>query len=698
DLSNNNFGPELNHPGVFSGLHNLTDLNLWRNKIRYVDETLSQLRSLQYLNLNNITWHCDCRLLWVARFVQTQTAKVEGPSFARCSWPRHLAMTSLRHVTAESLRCPVLAGCEEGDMASVQCKWCPPFQKPTSDTRCQCMEGYEPADGDAYAKNSACQPCPVGWYKAEVGTDACVSCPPNSTTLTEGSSFCVSEKAVDNVAEGGHGWKQQLTTSPGMKGAKSKLTTAKTPFVQSVMGLSLVCARHMPCRKPDDFFVDTTDVTHHVLGVNIDHGIITLAPCEMRLHIRRVRVGRLLGRGAFGQVHEGVIFCTQNNSKRTLPVAVKRLKDRALEEEGKVLHEELEQMILVGSHPNIIGLLGSCVHEGNLHIIMELAEQGDLLTYLRNRKLWHEQYVSVAKDGTLSMQKAPQVTDHAELMMFAWHIARGMSHLEELKCIHRDLAARNCLLAAGPVAKLSDFGLSRDVYENGYYFRRSKGRIPYKWLSPEAMLWGQYSSKSDVWSYGVLLWEIATLGGTPYSGIPPERIGEMHRARYRLPQPPRCPDNFYRVIRCCWHEDPRKRPTFRQLCDVIDHFVQAAADTKYLDLQPQSEKISPDEASSADDPGDKLLVANIRRKLRSPMRHESATSDLSQSVSTCTERETRELDMELEPMLRELCSRWSDVSSAQSQWSEDELTIKQTQDQGQSNYTSGYFSSQSIAT
>ncbi|XP_070193884.1 fibroblast growth factor receptor 4-like [Littorina saxatilis] len=151
--------------------------------------------------------------------------------------------------------------------------------------------------------------------------------------------------------------------------------------------------------------------------------------------------------------------------------------NKAADDERKALQEELEQMLLVGPHPNIIQLIGSCMHDGSLHIIMELAEQGDLLNYLRQGKLRHEQYVSVGPDGTLREQKALHVTDHYELMLFSWHIAKGMSHLESVKCIHRDLAARNCLLTSGPAAKLSDFGLSRDVYENGYYLRHSKTSV-----------------------------------------------------------------------------------------------------------------------------------------------------------------------------------------------------------------------------
>ncbi|KAL8614791.1 hypothetical protein ACOMHN_062834 [Nucella lapillus] len=436
--------------------------------------------------------------------------------------------------------------------------------------------------------------CPVNTFKSKLGNHACHCCPPNSQGPAGSDSLshcrclqpqhylstdvrqCVSDR--DDV---------KVVVAIGVG-------TAVVLMTMSGVILLMIVLKRRHCHKSSRLYRDTLDSSRRVPEVTIENNLVSYSAPETKLCIRRLRIGRLIGRGAFGQVHAGLLFTSQNNVKKTLSVAVKRLKDKTSEEEGKALQEELEQMILVGHHPNIIQLIGSCLHKGVLHIIMELAEDGDLLTYLRQGKGRHEQYVSVGPDGSLREQQTVGVTVHQDLMLFAWHIAKGMTYLESLKCIHRDLAARNCLLKAGPVAKLSDFGLSRDVYESGYYFRRHKGRVPFKWLSPEALLWGQYSSKSDVWSYGILLWEMATFGGTPYSGVPPDRIAEMHRSRYRLPQPPCCPDSLYRVMRSCWHEDPRKRPRFRMLCDVMETFVQAATEHKYLDLQGHTRAVLPD--------------------------------------------------------------------------------------------------------
>ncbi|ESO99524.1 hypothetical protein LOTGIDRAFT_63499, partial [Lottia gigantea] len=289
--------------------------------------------------------------------------------------------------------------------------------------------------------------------------------------------------------------------------------------------------------------------------------------------IKKLKIGRALGKGAFGVVNEAYAYGGTSFDNKTFKVAVKRIKDTASGDEINSLKQELEQMKLIGSHANIISLYGFCKFRGQSMIIMELAELGDLLTYLKEKCSNSHNYVSVSADGNISEEETKQITEDGELMSFAWQVAKGMSHMESLKCIHRDLAARNVLLATGPVAKISDFGLSRDVYENGYYLKETKGRLPFKWLSPEALLWGQFSSKGDVWSYGMLLWEITTLGASPYPGIPAENMADLHRSGYRMPRPPNCPKDLYDIMRGCWNEDPRKRPTFLKLCELMENLL-----------------------------------------------------------------------------------------------------------------------------
>ncbi|KAH9514308.1 Fibroblast growth factor receptor 2, partial [Bulinus truncatus] len=309
--------------------------------------------------------------------------------------------------------------------------------------------------------------------------------------------------------------------------------------------------------------------------------------CGSRHSLRIKDIGNLIGRGAFGQVFEANAYLTTYD-KDPLKVAVKKLKESATEEEIRNLRDEVEQMINVGPHPNIIGLFGSVFFDGQYCIVMEYAELGDLLTYLKTECAFPLQYVRVGSDGLMVEQSAPKVEDNANLMMFAWQISKGMRHLEMHRVIHRDLATRNCLLTRGPIAKVSDFGLSKDAYELGHYKRIQKDRVPFKWLSPEALLWGQYSSKSDVWAFGVLLWELYTFGGTPYPQVttdmelmrdlfkeylsinhgPSHLMGAMHCSTYIRPIV------RYRIMRACWRGDPRQRPSFKQLEETLDQLIQ----------------------------------------------------------------------------------------------------------------------------
>lgn len=138
------------------------------------------------------------------------------------------------------------------------------------------------------------------------------------------------------------------------------------------------------------------------------------------------------------------------------------------------------------------------------------------------------------------------------------------------------------LVAAGKVLKISDFGLTRDVYEADTYLKQSKGRIPVKWLAPESLYAQIYTTQSDVWSFGIVLWEIVTLGAPPYPGIPPERLYNLLIAGYRMDRPESCTDELYAVMQKCWKTDPSERPPFIQLTDIFDRLLQQR--TEYLDL------------------------------------------------------------------------------------------------------------------
>ncbi|XP_072022044.1 uncharacterized protein [Amphiura filiformis] len=257
----------------------------------------------------------------------------------------------------------------------------------------------------------------------------------------------------------------------------------------------------------------------------------------------------VLGEGNFGEVREGVVWL-----KGVTKVAVKSLKEGASLMEEKDFMDEFGTMTKIGRHPNIVTLIGACKHEGTLYVALELIEHGNLRSYLRK----------IRKDGTY-LDRSEQ------LMKFAMDVANGMKHLENIGIIHRDLAARNVLLGEDFVAKVSDFGLSRD---EDIYVKKSKTRVPVRWMAPESIQFATYTTKSDVWSYGVLLWEIGALGGTPYAKIDSKDLTSMLKSGYRMPKPDKCADDMYEVMTNCWQFEADLRPSFRELHRTVSRMLE----------------------------------------------------------------------------------------------------------------------------
>nr|XP_034836203.1 fibroblast growth factor receptor 3-like [Maniola hyperantus] len=151
-------------------------------------------------------------------------------------------------------------------------------------------------------------------------------------------------------------------------------------------------------------------------------------------------------------------------------------------------------------------------------------------------------------------------------------------------CIHRDLAARNVLVSDDCVLKIADFGLAKDVHSNDYYRKKTEGRLPVRWMAPESLYHKVFTTQTDVWSFGVLLWEIMTLGGTPYPTVPGQYMYQHLSAGHRMEKPPCCSLEIYMLMRECWSFSPGDRPSFTELVEDLDKILTVTANQEYLDL------------------------------------------------------------------------------------------------------------------
>ncbi|XP_029462343.1 angiopoietin-1 receptor isoform X2 [Rhinatrema bivittatum] len=269
----------------------------------------------------------------------------------------------------------------------------------------------------------------------------------------------------------------------------------------------------------------------------------------------------VIGEGNFGQVLKARI----KKDGLRMDAAIKRMKEYASKDDHRDFAGELEVLCKLGHHPNIINLLGACEHRGYLYLAIEYAPHGNLLDFLRKSRVLETDPAFAIANSTASTLSSQQ------LLHFAADVARGMEYLSQKQFIHRDLAARNILVGENYVAKIADFGLTRG---QEVYVKKTMGRLPVRWMAIESLNYSVYTTNSDVWSYGVLLWEIVSLGGTPYCGMTCAELYEKLPQGYRLEKPLNCDDEVYDLMRQCWREKPYERPSFAQILVSLNRMLE----------------------------------------------------------------------------------------------------------------------------
>ncbi|XP_050308290.1 focal adhesion kinase 1 isoform X2 [Anthonomus grandis grandis] len=296
---------------------------------------------------------------------------------------------------------------------------------------------------------------------------------------------------------------------------------------------------------------------------------------DYELNRNHIELGIILGKGQFGDVHKGTVMTKEGT---IIPVAIKTCKGDADTSTTEKFLEEAYTMQKF-EHPHIIKLIGVC-SDSPVWIIMELAKLGELRAYLQSNK------------STLELET---------LLTFAFQLSTALSYLESKKYVHRDIAARNVLVSSETCVKLADFGLSRWMGSDQSYYRASKGKLPIKWMSPESINFRRFTTASDVWMFGVCIWEILMLGVKPFQGVKNnDVIGKIDNGE-RLPLPENCPPRLYSLMSQCWSYEPSKRPSFKDIREILQEILIEERSSQQNTIRRETRRLAAMSWSSADD-------------------------------------------------------------------------------------------------
>ncbi|XP_028715709.1 tyrosine-protein kinase receptor UFO isoform X3 [Peromyscus leucopus] len=335
----------------------------------------------------------------------------------------------------------------------------------------------------------------------------------------------------------------------------------------------------------------TTEATLNSLGISEE---LKEKLRDVMVDRHKVALGKTLGEGEFGAVMEGQL----NQDDSILKVAVKTMKIAICTRSE--LEDFLSEAVCMKEfdHPNVMRLIGVCFQGSDREgfpepvVILPFMKHGDLHSFLLYSRLGDQ----------------PVFLPTQMLVKFMADIASGMEYLSTKRFIHRDLAARNCMLNENMSVCVADFGLSKKIYNGDYYRQGRIAKMPVKWIAIESLADRVYTSKSDVWSFGVTMWEIATRGQTPYPGVENSEIYDYLRQGNRLKQPVDCLDGLYALMSRCWELNPRDRPSFAELREDLENTLKALPPAQepdeilYVNMDEGTSHLEPRGAAGGADP------------------------------------------------------------------------------------------------
>lgn len=304
-----------------------------------------------------------------------------------------------------------------------------------------------------------------------------------------------------------------------------------------------------------------------------------------------------LDKGQFGMVWRCKLKQTFNYE---ITVAVKTLKNSATkdEREREDLLAEIELMKLVCNHPNVVKMLHCCttdailtpnqaiIEKKPIYLVMEYVELGKLQSYLEKSRVNHQ--YATNNHYNCNATNNEHLTSR-DLVKFIYHVAKGMEYISSQCIIHRDLASRNILVSSQKICKIGDFGMARHMQSHGgVYERHSRNsKVPVRWMAPEVLLNNKFTIESDVYSFGILMWEIVTLGSTPYKHLQTEEVIEKVARDGERPEKPKyCHSQLFEIMSKCWSQKPEERPTFKKLVKQLDELLLSANNYIELDQYP----------------------------------------------------------------------------------------------------------------